>query len=445
MAPEFFGKLLDLEKKPRGKAYTDAEYNLEGFRRWVDSMGYPYRSIPWIHIAGTKGKGSTAALIESILRAAGLRTGLFTSPHLEHFGQRFSIDGRPWTYERFEQALREIEPFVTGPDADPDENRTAFEVLTAIAFREFPKSGVDVGILETGLGGRLDCTNIVLPKVTVITPIGLDHVGILGDTIEEIAREKAGILKKGVPAAVYHPKDDEQRRGHAVILEEAARRKVPVHEPVLVETNGFIDGTQHLAFEWGGKAYEANLTLAGAHQADNLGLAIRACDLYLESSGATLNVQAIRRGAMEIRWPGRLDIHPGDPVLLTDGAHCSLSARALGASLHQLESIAPPPYVLIWSMQSDKDHEKFLRGFLNEAPRDCVSKVYTIPIESARGAEPALLADLARKLGLSAVACDSYQEAVNLARQERKSILATGSLYPLASIGAYYRENGEGN
>lgn len=426
-------RLTDLERTPTARPYGEREYDLAGFRRWVAELGNPQDRTPWVHIAGTKGKGSTAALTESILRAAGARTGLFTSPHLEHFGQRFRFDGRPWTLDEFANALRRFAPLLSRRPAEelegPHSLRTVFELLTALAFVEFGEWHATAGILEVGLGGRLDCTNIIAPAVTVITPIGLDHTKQLGSTIEEIAGEKAGILKPDRPAVVFAPTSERQARARDVVLERARQVGAPILEgtPVRVMSRE-VDG-QIVEVSWREKSVTARLPLLGDHQAANLGLAITAAETLASAIGIDLTADHVATGASAVHWPGRLEIARGRPPLVLDGAHCPLSALALGRALHHLGF---EPFTWLWGMQRDKDAAAFVHEFTAAAPPGAIRRVLAYQVPGGRGAQADVLARIARDAGLEAEVAPDPNAAFNQARQYGDAILAAGTLYTLS-------------
>src|SRR5437763_5546968 len=230
-------RLLDLEKTPLALRYTDQEYDLEGFRRWLAGMGSPQEGQRFVHLAGTKGKGSTGVLVEGLLRGLGFPTAFYSSPHLSHFGERYRFDGVPWTFAQFESALEHLlgDPPAGRPAArgGPDCYRTVFECLTLLALVEFgergrrlraacPDAPPQVVCWETGLGGRLDCTNVVDPVVSVITALGLDHTALLGKEIEQIAAEKAGIIKPGRPVIVSRQYPEFYDRVWPVLTRRAA-------------------------------------------------------------------------------------------------------------------------------------------------------------------------------------------------------------------------------
>lgn len=443
-------RLLDLERRPLARPYTDEGYDLRGYRQWLEERGFLPLAVSVIHIAGTKGKGSTAAMVEALLHAAGLRTALFTSPHLVHYGERFRFDGRPWTPDEFEAALERFVPLFDDRQVAQIERphglRTVFEVLTAMALAEASARAVDVLILEVGLGGRLDCTNVIdAPRVCAITPIGLDHVKILGNTIEQIAAEKAGIIKAGRPVAVFAPVDARQEQARAVIENQAIRLDAPVLDPPSIRILSRDGGGQEIELAPPGEApIRVHLALRGDHQAQNFALASRIAAEFLVQQGFALSPEHLAAGAERVRWPGRLDVIAGPPALVLDGAHCPLSARALGRSLHHLREIAPPPWTLIWGMQADKDHAGFLGELLSHGPAGGIVTVVCYEVPGGRGAPAGALVEAARARALSAHEAASPQDAAAAAFEDAQSrggsLLACGTLYTLAPIAARHGE-----
>ncbi|MDK2972162.1 MAG: dihydrofolate synthase / folylpolyglutamate synthase [Candidatus Sumerlaeota bacterium] len=439
--------LTDLERQPRARRYSDEEYNLDGFRRWLAAQDSPQQATPWLHVAGTKGKGSTCAMAESLLRAHGLRTGLFTSPHLEHYGERFRLGGHAWTFPEFEAALARIEPWLDRrephPSVDKTWLRTVFEVLTAMCFREFAAAGVEAGVLEVGLGGRLDCTNVVDPVVCAITPIGMDHLHVLGSTIEEIAREKAGIIKPGVPVAVFTPWDERRRAAWEAIASVARERDAPLLEPCAFRILESQPRSQKVRLFIADDAVDVELPLAGDHQAANLALAVGAASEFLARRGRALDPAAVAAGVASVSWPGRLEIHSGPPALVVDAAHCPLSAAALGRNLPALAAEAPGPFVLLWGMNRDKDRAAFLRALLEAAPSGAIAYCVCFPLAGGRGATAEELAATAREQGLAVEIAASPQDAVTRGMAvagSNASLLATGSLYALVPMTRRHHE-----
>ena len=430
-------RLTDLERTPAARCYGDSEYDLSGFRAWMAAIGNPQNRTPWVHIAGTKGKGSTAAMVESILRAAGASTGRVTSPHLEHYGQRFRFSGRPWTLEEFAGALVRFEPMLDGRQAilldGPHSLRTVFEVLTALAFVEFDDRKTAAGVLEVGMGGRLDCTNIIDPAVAVITPIGIEHTRLLGQTIEEIAGEKAGIIKPGRPVVIFEPISPQQTRAWEIINARAREMEAPILGPLPFEIRDRHANGQVVEIQWRSREINLRLPLLGDHQARNLALALAAVEVFASARGIELTEAILATGAASVHWSGRLEIIPGPPVLVLDGAHCPLSATALGMALNNL---AHGPYTLLWGMQRDKDAACFLRELTIHAPTGCIRRVVAYCVPGGRGAEAEDLAEIAREAGLSAETAADPAEAFRRASEFPEALLATGTLYTLAAFAA---------
>jgi dihydrofolate synthase/folylpolyglutamate synthase len=446
MTTTFLDRLVDLERRPDARPYTEVEYNLDGFRRWVSMMGNPQDGVPWIHIAGTKGKGSTAALCESILHEAGLHTGLFTSPHLAHYGQRYRFDTADWTLDEFNAAATRIEPFIDLRPHDPHVPektfRTVFEVLTAIAFREFAAENVQAGVLEVGLGGRLDCTNIVTPIVCAIT-------SMLGITREQIAAEKAGIIKPDVPVVVY----DEPLPGSAahadmgsfhaareVILARASEVGAPVLDPIPVTNLGIGDEGQHVSFPWGDETVEATLPLVGTHQTQNLGVALRVCEAFIARTARPLPHRVlVARGIGDVRWQGRFEIIASNPTIVLDGAHCPLSAAAAGRTLRDWLAGKPANVHLVWGMQGDKDHGSFLSALAGALAPVGIGGVHCYPVPGRRGAPVDALARVAGAQGFPTTSTVDIESALHQARGAVGPdgvILVAGSLYTLEAARA---------
>ena len=458
----FLDNLLDLEKAPAARSYSDKEYNLEGYAAWVEAIGAPHRGQAFIHIAGTKGKGSTVALCEAILRGNGFPTAAYTSPHLSHFGERFRFDGVPWTREAFESRgeafLDGLMPELRRGLSGPHHYRTAFEVLTALALVEFRKhpaalSGKrrQVVCWETGLGGRLDCTNIVDPLATVITTMGMDHTALLGDTIEKIAREKAGIIKRGRPVIVSRQAPEFEERVMKVIVARAAEVGAPVvraweHNPVL-SAKPVVGGGQELEVRLpDGAVLAVRLPLNGGFQQVNLESAVAATWYAAKELGAPLTAEGIARGVGMADWPGRLEVHPAPTgeLLVLDGAHCPLSASVLAgevnALLRGLDWGIRRKVVLLFGMQADKNHREFLTKMSIGLGHDTIEAVLCYPVGGQRGAKAEDLVSAAQKVGLNAAECTSVEDALAMGRTTGRTIVACGTLYTIAAIRDAWRK-----
>jgi len=304
---------------------------LDVIRDLLGRMGSPQRAFPSIHVTGTNGKGSVCAFLASIFRSAGYRVGLYTSPHLVKFNERIRVDGRLIRDEEVASLYEDIRVHAAAMAKESDTNRpTFFEVTTAMAFRHFADTRVDLAVVEVGMGGRLDATNVLTPATCVITRIGLEHTEHLGRTVERIAKEKAGILKPSVPAVTV------EQPALGVLQARADELRCPltvVGRDVRYARGGFgLDG-QEVRIE-DGRAVTAHLAMIGSFQPENAATAYAAA--VAVGDRWTLADGAIEEGLSAARWPGRLQVARRDPLVLVDAAHNAPAARALAESLREL-------------------------------------------------------------------------------------------------------------
>jgi dihydrofolate synthase/folylpolyglutamate synthase len=325
-------------------------------RRLLAAIGSPHRDLPVVHVAGTKGKGSTVAMLAAILEEAGYCTGRYLSPHVHSLEERICIDGRPVSAWDLAAAARIVRPAVESLDATALRRGTRavtwFEIVTALAFVHFSRSGIDIAVLETGLGGRLDATNVVQPLVSVITSISLDHVEILGRTIRKIAGEKAGIIKRGRPVI----SGAEQASARRVIADVAAHRRSKLiqlgrdfdfrYEP---SVNPWVPGTLLL------EGFGAGLPLgmAGRHQAANAALAAVTA-MTLETAGFPVPPEAIARGLFRAQLPARIEMISRWPLVIVDAAHNVASMESLLETVDGMFD-AKRPRVLVFAASRDKN------------------------------------------------------------------------------------------
>lgn len=450
-------KLLDLEKTPTARPYGSEGYGLDRFAAFLESLGSPHRGLHFIHIAGTKGKGSTAAFCESILRAHGIPTALYSSPHLTHFGERFRLDGKALGADEFEARLEafytSLNPGQRAGFDGPHAYRTVFEVLTAFALvifrerqeelrRQNPSLPPLVVCWETGLGGRLDCTNVVDPIGSVITAIGLDHTHILGKDIASITREKGGIIKPGRPVVVGRQEPASVDLVLDVLREIAIGKGAPLvrawdHNPVHPGDGKVVymlpDGSQS----------EGTPGLTGDFQLGNMEAAIAACWYAAKSIGRRLDAERVAKGLEGANWPGRLEIHRGvgGRLFLLDGAHCPLSARALGASCGAiLGREGMERYTLLLGMQADKDHGEFVRSLVGSVGRMGIEKIVVYTVPGSRGATAADLARALVPLGIPVEEAPSPADALLGAFREPGAVISTGTLYTIESLRSLFLE-----
>lgn len=378
---------------------TTPKLGLERMRELLCRLGDPHRQIARVlHVAGTKGKGSTCAFVDAILREAGLRVGLTTSPHLCTARERIVIDGEMVSPQHF-AALEEQVAFVAA-----ELEASFFERMIAMAWLAFAHARVDVVVLEVGLGGRLDATNVCAPSACAVTRLGLDHMEHLGPALADIAREKAGIFKRGVPA-VSVPQEPE---AHAVLVDMAARVGAPL---------AFIDSDAAL-----------RPSLAGAHQQENASAALA----LIRAAGLMVDVDVSARGLALARWPGRYETLAHAPLLIVDGAHNALAARALAATIAGDERVRRP-VCLVVGMTQGRDAQ----AFAEELAGIGVARSFMVAPRSPRAHEAAALVQAMAASLADREACASVAEAVQAARTAAGAsgtVIVCGSLYLVGEV-----------
>ncbi len=395
-----------------GNEIKTAKFDLTRITAVLEALGSPHRGPRFVHVAGTNGKGSTCAMIEAGLRASGLRSGLYTSPHLVEPTERIRIGGRPVSAQQFSDAFREVHAAAERllASSQIDLHPTYFETVTAMGFVIFRDLKVEAAVLEVGMGGRLDATNVVLPELAVITRVDYDHEAYLGKTLEEIAGEKAGILKPGVPAVF-----SAQRKEAAAVLDaRAAALGIRVLKTAGMPVADLTVDRYGSRFRTGD--LEVSCPLAGEHQVENTLCAVSA----LREMGVA--DEAIRQGIAGVHWPGRLEHIRGNPEILLDGAHNPSGARALAAYLTRFYA-APKP-TLIFGAMRDKSVEE-----IADILFPCAARV----IATAPRQERAVRPETIRELGMH----EDLQVAPNLEAalamlHSDETALITGSLFLVA-------------
>ncbi|MFQ5620600.1 MAG: bifunctional folylpolyglutamate synthase/dihydrofolate synthase [Candidatus Nanoarchaeia archaeon] len=376
---------------------------LESTETLLAALGNPHSKFKSVHIAGTNGKGSTAACIESVLRLS-KKTGLYTSPHLHKFNERVRVNGVPVSDEVMEGLIDEIMAVAKSNDIKP----TFFEFTTALAFLHFARSGVDIAIVETGMGGRLDSTNVITPLVSVITNIGLDHTTWLGSSKSKVAREKAGIIKEGVPVV-----SGSRTKEVLDIIEKVAKEKnAPIHYTRTLQVMPISESLEKQIFRIEGVEY--TLPLLGRHQIDNARCAILTCRIL------GINEEEIKEGLDKVEWEGRMQIIKEDPLIIVDGAHNKEGMDAL------LEFIRPyKKDVLVVAL---KDKKKPLELLEDIAP---LFKNIIITMGEYKPKDPH---DIVGALGSGLVVKD-VPEAIRKAKmlQEDGLLLVAGSIYMIGA------------
>lgn len=415
-----------------------AKFDLENISVLAERLGRPDRAYPSAHIAGTNGKGSTAAFLESILRHAGFRTGLNTSPHLERINERIRINGEEITDESFAALFTRIQAVIEGLLAAHKlrAHPTYFECVTAMAFECFARARVEFGVFEVGLGGRLDATNILVPAVSVITRIDFDHENVLGHSLKEIAREKAGILKKEVPVVVA----DQNPRAHEVILTRAKELQCPVLEPKRLfrveqqsEQNGFLRA--RVTEVSSGESFELAPSLPGRFQLENALNALAAAR-YLASRGFRISTKDIAQGIAKTVWPGRLEKLQSGPDVYLDGAHNPGGARELARFLEQ--NFAGRKIWMIYGALRDKAVDEVAGQLFPFA----AEVIFTEP-RTSRAISSLRLAEITSHHASSFTVVSPAEQALDQALAEAgpdDAIFITGSLYLVGQLRHYWKQ-----
>lgn len=432
--------------------------DLGRIRRLLAAVGDPHRMYPVIHVAGTNGKGSVCTLLAAVLHAAGFRTGLYTSPHLHRFHERIAVDGIAIGDDALEVVFAAIRPHVEVSDPRP----TQFDVGTAMAFLHFARERVDVAVIETGLGGVWDSTNVVEPALSVITPIDVDHADVLGGTLQEVAKQKAGIIKPGVPVVIapQAPEVLEELLAHAsacgspvLVVEPAVEAGAPgcpseraAEAPTVVVPEGAVYRVLDWNREGGRFAYRSvaggaettyRVGMLGLHQILNAAVVV-ACVDRLRRMGWRIPEAALQRGLVEARTPGRLEWFPGRPALLFDGAHNAHAAQQLALALGRI--FAGSDFTFVCGISSDKDPSSLIAPLASSARR----WVFTAATESRVGAwDPRELVARLQHLSPS-VACEvrtSPVEALETAvaiTPPDGVVCVWGSLYLVGELRGYW-------
>ena len=426
---EAIGRVLSLFDSERSRVdgpRQKAIYNLGRMDEFLDRMGNPHRRVPSVHVAGTKGKGSTAALCDSAFHAAGLGTGFYSSPHLHTFRERLRRDCEPVSEEEFAGVVADLWPL---RDIDGNDTVTLFEFLTGMAFQCFAQAGADVQTIEVGLGGKLDATNVVDAQVCVITSVSMDHAYILGDTIGEIAADKAGILKPGCTPVIA----PQRAEALSSILEACDRVGV---EPVLIgrdvtwESRGSGPRSQQFAVHGLLGSYELDIPLLGDYQMENAATAVSAVEAMCRAQGFQMSAETLARGFSNVSWPCRMEIVGREPLVIADGAHNDYSVDKL------LESL--PRYF-------DYDRLVVIAGFSRDKNVDAMSSslaaaadlLVATQARHPRAMTAPDLTSMVHEKGGNAETAAGPGEALVLARDAAGPgglVLATGSLFLAAEV-----------
>ena len=407
-----------------------SKYGLERTLRLLELLGDPQKNIKIIHIAGTNGKGSTTAMVTKMLRGAGFKTGMYTSPYLEEFEERIQIDGKNIPKDKLTSLIEEVKTVIEKVAQEGYEYPTQFEIITAIMFLYFYREKVDYAVVEVGLGGRLDSTNVIIPEVSVITSISLDHMDLLGDTLEKIASEKSGIIKKGIPVVIYPQKEEA-----AEVIKNAARennsllRNVNINDVKLVGIN-YEEVYQEVEVNTINNVYRVKLPLLGEHQILNLAVALNTIEVLFEKNNIKIDTNSIENSLCDVKWIGRLEVLNKKPLVVIDGAHNIDGIRALRKN-SELYFKYNKMY-LILGILADKQVSEMIKEITPKA-----AKVFAVTPHSERAALCQDLKNEIVKFNENAEAFESYEEAFKSAFNEAKEddlILVSGSLYMIGDM-----------
>lgn len=390
-------------------------------------MGDPQKDLKFIHVTGTNGKGSTCAMMASILRAAGYRTGLYTSPFLIRFNERMQVDGQQITNDELCEITAQVRPLADSLDPHP----TEFEMVTAIAFAYFARHNCDIVVCEVGMGGEFDATNVIpAPEAAVFCNIGLDHTQYLGDTIEKIAATKAGIIKPGCEAVLYRQTASVEE----IIRQRCERLGVPLH---LADFDGIRPekaGLEGQVFDWE-DLDGLHLPLLGRHQLCNAAVALTAMRV-LQKRGWSITEEHIRRGLAATDWPGRFQIIGHDPLFIIDGGHNPQCIRALEQNIR--DYLPDRPLTVLTGVMQDKDYHCMYRGVVPYA-----RSFITVTPDNPRSLPAGELAAYIRELGAPVTACDTIRGGVSLALEQAGpggTVLCYGSLYLIGDVETQLRD-----
>ena len=394
---------------------------LERISALLEKMGNPERTLKFVHVTGTNGKGSTCAMLASMLQKAGYKTGLYTSPYIEKFNERIQINGEMIPDEEICELTEYIKPLADSIFEQP----TEFEMVTALGFAYFAKHKCDIVVAEVGMGGEFDATNVILPpEVAVVCNIGLDHTEVLGDTLEKIAATKAGIIKAGCEAVLYRADASVEN----VFENYCAEHGVPLHK-------ADFDAIAPISHDLGGQVFSygrfenLNLPLLGSHQLHNAAVALTAADV-LQKRGWALTDEHIRAGLAEVSWPGRFELLQKNPLFIADGGHNPQCIEALVDNIRNY--LADRSLIVLTGVLADKDYNSM---YCDVAP--FVREFVTVTPDNPRAMQAEELAQYLAQFKKPVTACASVDEGVRAAISKAGAdgvVLCYGSLYMLGDI-----------
>ncbi|GAX62835.1 folyl-polyglutamate synthase [Candidatus Scalindua japonica] len=438
-AQEFLLQTIDYEKLTQYK-YDTSTFDLNRMEEMMSSVGNPHKKRKAVHITGTKGKGSTAIIIASALQSLGLKVGLFTSPHLVYLGERFKVNDKMISEEVFVQLINMLKPYIDRIMLEnPILMPTFFEIVTAIAFLFFEREKTDISVLEVGLGGRLDSTNIILPEVSIITPVGYDHTDRLGETLDKIAYEKSGIIKEGVPVVSSIQEPEAQAVISNTCLDKKSRLYI-VGDDILINNvkvakRKGVYGTECEIKTENNIYKNIFLPIIGRHQAENCASVIGALEVLSETGIIQAENKIVINALENVRCPARIEVISENPLIVLDTAHTVASMKILRESIQ--ENFSYNKIVLVIGLSEDKDIEGVLKEII------CIADILILTrTGNPREAEPEQMAIKAKRFSQNnLMVIEDIDEALKEARRiaERDDLICiTGSFFLAGKVKESY-------
>lgn len=427
---DFLLQTIDYEKLTQYK-YDTTSFDLKRMEEMMAFVNNPHKSGRYVHITGTKGKGSTSLIIASILKELGLVTGLFTSPHLIYLGERMKVNDKMISKNIIVQLINRLKPYIDRIVLEnPRLMPTFFEIVTAIAFLYFERKKVDISVFEVGMGGRLDSTNIIEPEVAVITPVGYDHMDKLGHTLDKIAYEKAGIIKEGIPVV----SSLQEPVALSIITNTCKKKKAPLYligKDVLINDikiikKNSLNGTRCEIITWKNRYKNIFLPLIGRHQIENCATAIATIEILSEAGVIKTDNKTIINALSKVKCPARIEVISNNPLIVLDTAHTVASMKILKESIK--ETLSYKNLILVIGLSSDKDIEGVLREIACVADSLILTRT-----GNPREADPEQLAVVVKRFYTKhPLVINDIDEALNKARNIANKddlICITGSFF----------------
>ncbi|NLK95382.1 MAG: bifunctional folylpolyglutamate synthase/dihydrofolate synthase [Clostridiales bacterium] len=408
-----------------------SNYGLERTYRLLEVLGNPQKDLKLIHIAGTNGKGSTTAIITELLIEKGYKVGMYTSPYIEEFEERIQINGNNIPQKVLGELMDDVKKAVDIVISEGMNHPTEFEIITCLMFLYFKKEKIDYGVIEVGLGGRLDSTNVITPIISVITSISFDHTNLLGNTLQEIANEKAGIIKNNVPVVIY-PQENEAFK----VLSNKAKECNSKLTIVDFEKGEFIELVdkdkiyQRIKVNFNKEEFTVDLPLLGEHQIKNLLVALETYKQISEIEGFEITSEEIKEGILKVKWIGRLEILKRNPFIVIDGAHNIQGITSLNNNINKYFKYKN--LYLVLGILADKEVEKMVEVIVKNA-----KKVYALTPHNDRAESSEELRKIILKYNNNCLAYSDYNEALKSVINEADKedlILISGSLYMIGDV-----------